>query len=229
VALVCAAVAPILGAPAGGLEGTISQTFAQITRSAARQTRTEVENLTDALTGLYNHRYFHERLEGEVQAARERQDALSVLLCDVDGFSRINDAHGHAVGDEVLRTLAQTVSSSIRRVDVAARYAGDQIAVLLAGVAAAEAADVAERVRADVASAAAALRVGNVAISVGVASLPAHASTRRDLLEAARAAVDTAKQRGGNEVVVFAAPAGKEARGLRSQHPKDSTQPLASR
>ena len=122
--------------------------FAEILRSAAaRQTRAELESMTDELTGLANHRRFQERLREEADAALAAEAELVLLFCDIDNFKRLNDRHGHLVGDEVLRRVAEVLGGSIRRGDVAARYGGDEFAVLLIGADGEQAAEVAERIR----------------------------------------------------------------------------------
>lgn len=88
--------------------------------------------IRDGLTGLYNHRYFRERLGAEMNRMRRFRQPISVLLLDVDDFKRINDTYGHPVGDEVLRGIAQVLGTQVRRgVDLAARYGGDEFALLL--------------------------------------------------------------------------------------------------
>jgi diguanylate cyclase (GGDEF)-like protein len=107
---------------------------------------------TDALTGLHNRRYLETRLREEVaRSQRERQPLVCVLL-DIDHFKRINDEHGHLVGDHVLRELAQRIGHEVRASDVVARYGGEEFLMLLPSTTMNAAHAVAERIRAAVAA-----------------------------------------------------------------------------
>ena len=86
----------------------------------------------DGLTGLYNHRFFWERLRDEVARARRYGQPLSLLMLDLDDFKHVNDRFGHPVGDELLRAVGQALQTQIRQgVDCAARYGGEEFAVIL--------------------------------------------------------------------------------------------------
>src|SRR5207249_1793941 len=87
---------------------------------------------TDALTGIHNYRYFYDRLEEEVARAQRRQPALAVAFFDIDELKKVNDTYGHLAGNEVLRVLGQTISENVQPEDVLARYAGDELAILMA-------------------------------------------------------------------------------------------------
>jgi len=88
--------------------------------------------ITDGLTGLYNHRYFYERLEHEIARARRYATPVSLLMIDLDDFKAFNDRNGHLAGDAVLRGLAAVLQSELRQsLDVAARYGGEEFAVIL--------------------------------------------------------------------------------------------------
>jgi diguanylate cyclase (GGDEF)-like protein len=92
----------------------------------------EQQAVTDGLTGLYNHRYFYERLRKEVARALRYEMPLSVLLLDIDDFKQFNDTHGHPAGDKVLRDIGEILSNGIRHgIDVAARYGGEEFAIIL--------------------------------------------------------------------------------------------------
>ena len=93
--------------------------------------RLEHQAQTDSLTGLYNHRYFHERLRSELRRASRVHDAVSVLMLDIDDFKRVNDVHGHGAGDEVLCALASELSQTVRGSDVVCRLGGEEFAVIL--------------------------------------------------------------------------------------------------
>ena len=99
----------------------------------ARLYRTsEQRAITDGLTGLYNHRYFYERLGQEIARARRYGTPVSLLMLDIDDFKAFNDTHGHVAGDEVLRAVAGILGAALRRdIDIAARYGGEEFAVIL--------------------------------------------------------------------------------------------------
>jgi diguanylate cyclase (GGDEF)-like protein len=86
---------------------------------------------TDALTGIHNFRYFYDRLEEEVARAERRQSPLAVAFFDIDELKKVNDTYGHLAGNEVLRTLGQTISRQVRAEDVPARYGGDEFAIVM--------------------------------------------------------------------------------------------------
>ncbi len=140
---------PALGAAESeSLRSDGRQTFASMLQSAAvRLSRAEIDSITDALTGLYNHRYLHERLSEELLRARELGKPLSVLFCDLDHFKGYNDANGHSAGDVVLREVAHMIEQSVRNVDVAGRYGGEEFVVLLVETGRAQALTIAERIR----------------------------------------------------------------------------------
>jgi GAF domain-containing protein len=102
----------------------------------------EQRAITDGLTGLYNHRYFYERLGQEVARAERYGTPVSLLMVDIDDFKAFNDAFGHVAGDEVLRGVAGILNSALRRdIDIAARYGGEEFAIILPNTAIADAAD----------------------------------------------------------------------------------------
>ncbi len=195
-----------------GLRSDVTQTFASMLRSAAaRLGRAEIEAVTDGLTGLYNHRYLHERLDEEVERSRAEGAPLSLLLCDVDRFKAFNDEFGHSTGDEALRVVARVVESSIRHVDLAARYGGGSFAVILVGTDAEGALEVAERLRTGVAGARAGVQVGALRVSVGAATFPHDAETKAELLDKADWAMHLAKRQGRDRVHSFRRTAGEES------------------
>ena len=148
--------------------------------------RMENAAMTDGLTGLYNHRYFHERLDKEVERSIHNSSPLSLLMADVNGFKRINDAYGHRQGDATLKGVANILRSKVRSVDVPARYGGDEFVIILPETDAKRAAIVAERIKKSVASHQFHKDDESVqlTISVGVASLPP-IMTKEELIDAA--------------------------------------------
>jgi diguanylate cyclase (GGDEF)-like protein/putative nucleotidyltransferase with HDIG domain len=151
--------------------------------------------LTDPLTGLGNHRHFHERLEKELRHAQEKGLPLTLCLVDVDDFKRINDRFGHPTGDRVLSQLA----SRLRQTGEAFRLGGDEFALLLPGYddnsALTAASSVVERIAAIELE-----QLGSVTVSVGVATSPMHADDRDELIRLADSALYWAKEYGKNRV-----------------------------
>jgi diguanylate cyclase (GGDEF)-like protein len=158
---------------------------------------------TDPLTGLLNRRALTERLHDEVARAARYQKPLSLLLLDLDGLKRFNDRAGHHAGDAALQALARSLRERSRSADLGARWGGDEFVVLAPETQAAEALELAERIRVSVASGS---RTG-VTASIGVATAEAGEVTSAEALEAAAdAAVYEAKRQGGNRVVAHRGP-----------------------
>jgi len=159
---------------------------------------------TDALTGLLNRRAFDARLAQGVANARRHGRPLSLLIADLDHFKRVNDSHGHAAGDEVLRAFAALLARESRRGDVVARTGGEEFAVIMPETQAAHAGEFAERLRA---ATAAELRARGEPLtgSFGVAELAEGIADAGALLDAADSALYLAKDRGRNRVERFAA------------------------
>ena len=186
------------------LRGDGRQTFAAMLQSAAvRLSRAEIDAITDALTGLYNHRYLHERLSEELHRARDQQRPLSVLFCDLDRFKSYNDASGHSAGDAVLREVAHVIEQSVRNVDIAARYGGEEFVVLLVETDRETALVVAERIRERIRAAGFTANHVPLTVSIGVAGYPDDADRREDLLNKADWAMYLAKRRGRDQVASF--------------------------
>jgi diguanylate cyclase (GGDEF)-like protein len=170
--------------------------------NAQIRTRLEAEVVTDHLTALYNHRFFHERLAEELRRANRQRSAVGLLIYDIDDFKRVNDTYGHLVGDQVLQGVASVSRETCRLEDVICRIGGEEFGVILPGATLEEATALAERVRAGIASVAFPL-VGRVTVSVGVAEGPLHASSPRELITCADLALLDAKANGKDRVLVF--------------------------
>jgi len=169
---------------------------------------------TDPVTGLRNRRYVTEFLSLEVLRAVRYHTPLAVLLLDLDHFKRVNDTHGHRVGDSVLQVVADTLRASLRATDIAGRYGGEEFLVVLPQTDLAGAGVLAERVR--VAIEETAIDLGgaeplSVTVSVGVAALDESGRSAEQLVERADAALYSAKDAGRNCVSDAARPSGLTA------------------
>jgi len=154
--------------------------------------------LTDPLTGLGNHRHFHERLARELEQALRYDRPLALCLVDVDDFKRINDSFGHPMGDSVLSQVA----ARLRQTGEAFRLGGDEFAVLLPGYEASEALTAGESIIERIAGIDFG-RVGAITVSAGIALAPEHARERDELLRLVDGALYWAKEYGKNRVRVF--------------------------
>ena len=184
------------------LEAKIHERTHELAEANARLAQLAV---TDGLTGLYNHRHFHERLALEVERSQRSGLPLSLLMLDVDHFKQFNDAFGHPAGDEVLRQLARVLGDTRRANDVVARYGGEEFAVILVDTGKLVAAKVAERIRERVAThdfSNAAHRAGQIGVSIGVASFPDDGRDAEALVRAADTALYAGKRAGRNRVVL---------------------------
>ena len=199
--------AGLSGTEMEGLRSDVAQASASMFQAAAaRLSRIELDAITDGLTGLYNHRYLHERLAEELGRARDDGRPLSLLICGLDQFKAFNELHGHSAGDGALRAVARAIDDAIRQVDLAARYGGEEFAVILLGTDADAAAEVAERIRLEIAAAQMVPgKQAHLTVSIGLASYPADAARKEELLDKAEWAMRLAKRRGRDRVVTFAA------------------------
>ena len=170
--------------------------------NAQIRARLEHQASTDPLTGLFNHRSFHERLRAELTRASRSHDVVSVLMLDIDDFKRVNDIYGHGSGDEILRSLADALKSSVRATDAVCRLGGEEFAIVMTSRDAQDADRLARRLLERVASASFE-PAGRITISVGLARGPEHAMNPRELIACAEAAMMTAKARGKNQIVLY--------------------------
>ena len=158
----------------------------------------------DDLTGLYNHRFLVDYLGQQVALAERLNTPLAVLVLDLDHFKRVNDTHGHPVGDAVLTAFADALTGSIRRADLAARYGGEEFIVVMSNTAANDARHVAEKIRLAAEQLVVPIDGGRSAVrltvSIGGAAYPEDTTTAQELLATADAALYDAKHGGRNRV-----------------------------
>jgi two-component system, cell cycle response regulator len=158
----------------------------------------------DALTGLYNRGYFHERVAIEVSRATRVGAPLAIAMIDVDHFKSFNDTHGHAAGDRVLQTIAAVLRRSFRVTDVVSRYGGEEFVIAMPGTDTAAASRKLEIVRQGIESSPMPMAGGKtvrLTISAGVAGLPTDGTKEEELLAVADARLFQAKNAGRNMIV----------------------------
>lgn len=199
----------------GGEVGYLTSVFNHMV-SRLREGRRELDNIndmlqkkneelerlsiTDGLTGLVNHRFLVQRLNEEGIRADRYHHEFSVMMADVDHFKKYNDEFGHPAGDEVLKRVADILRASVRPGDTAARYGGEEFAIVMPETHAAEAFEIAEHVRARVASES--FPGGKVTLSIGVAEFPSDADLPQAVMAAADKALYEAKRDGRNRTVL---------------------------
>jgi diguanylate cyclase (GGDEF)-like protein len=160
----------------------------------------------DGLTGLYNHRYLHDRLEEELRRAERFGHVVTLLFADIDDFKKFNDFNGHTYGDVALRDIATLIKASIRLIDIPARYGGEEFTIILPETDKKQAGEIAERICASVAGHKFATRyniVHPLTISIGIASFPEDATSPRSLIAKADFAMYEAKLKGKNQFCYF--------------------------
>jgi diguanylate cyclase (GGDEF)-like protein/PAS domain S-box-containing protein len=173
--------------------------------SISLRVRLEQESIRDPLTRTYNRRHLEPAFDRAIQQALQDETSVSVIMADIDHFKQVNDTYGHEVGDDVLRVVAESLGSDLRRGDAVCRIGGEEFLILLPGAPIEVAAARAERIRVDRSTAivnSAVGPIGPVTLSLGVASYPTHGTGPEDVMAAADAAMYQAKATGRNRVVV---------------------------
>ena len=164
--------------------------------------RLEHQAETDPLTGLLNHRAFHDRLRQALQKASAEHDTVALVMLDLDDFKKVNDVYGHGVGDQFLHAVADVLRASVRGTDIVCRVGGEEFAVILPAGDLRSSTALAERIgeRLGTLEAEAA---GSITVSTGIAVGPEHAANPRELVACAEAAMMTAKTRGKGLILPF--------------------------
>jgi len=164
-------------------------------------------SITDGLTKVYNHRYFHEFLDRELQRARRNSSAFALLFADVDNFKLYNDVNGHLAGDEVLRELATIILNTTRKTDFVARYGGEEFAVILPDTVneggLRVALQIMQAIRTKKWMYADVLPCKTITLSIGMALYPKDALLKEELITKADEAMYHAKKTGKNKICCF--------------------------
>jgi diguanylate cyclase (GGDEF)-like protein len=190
--------------------GTLAEQAAVCLQNLVLHERVERLAAIDELTGLLNHRRLQEVLAREVRRAERYASSLALVMLDIDDFKQVNDRYGHQQGDAVLRAVAEVVRGSVRQIDFAARYGGEELAIVLPEIDIDGAVRLAERIRGAIADVAVPLPDGgtlSVTASLGVAAFGPTAPGRQELVTAADAALYRSKRGGKNRVEVAGAAA----------------------
>ena len=160
---------------------------------------TEKLAVTDGMTGMYNYRYFMNRLKEEMERSKRLDIPLSLIMIDIDFFKDINDNYGHIVGDKIIKELADLLRSIVRKGDIVTRYGGDEFFIILPGSSKKFTLKLAERIQKHVNDYEFTQNI-NITVSLGMVSYPADASTLDSLLRWVDNALYSAKKKGRNRV-----------------------------
>ena len=170
------------------------------------------EAIYDTLTGLFNRRYFEEKLAIDAQKAFHGSSNLSIIMVDIDHFKKVNDTFGHAGGDKVLHEIGSLLKNSVRRQDDrVARYGGEEFVLVLPGAPLEATSTIAERIRQTVANTPVDIGQSRIhlTISLGISNFPIHpAKSKEELVKMADQALYEAKRGGRNRVCIFGAGQG---------------------
>lgn len=161
--------------------------------------------VTDEMTRLYNHRYFQQRLDEELQRADRYENHVALIILDVDHFKKFNDMYGHPEGDRALKTVARLIEKSVREIDIPARYGGEEFVIICPEKTGEGSLTPAERIRNAVENYD--FRINGksvpITVSLGVACYPDQARSKKDLIQKADSALYYSKENGRNRATLF--------------------------
>lgn len=176
----------------------------------ALREKLRTQSLRDPLTGLYNRRYMEDALERFVSLGSRTGGSTAVVMLDLDNFKKLNDEHGHAKGDAVLRDVAAQIVGALRPTDVVCRYGGEELVAILPDCSLEDAMEKAEALRDRIESLSASHECA-ISASLGIATVPETATSATDVLPIADAALYAAKKAGKNRIVASEKRAGRDA------------------
>lgn len=180
----------------------LAQQFISAMKRAILYKEVQELSIIDTLTGVFNRRYFMERLSEELKRSQEFKYGMGFLMLDIDNFKSYNDRYGHLVGDVILKEVTATIKENIRQIDFVGRYGGEELSAVLAETDKEKAYYVAERIRQAVE--ARQIRAYDeslkVTISIGIANFPEAGASTEALIEGSDQALYLAKQAGKNRV-----------------------------
>jgi diguanylate cyclase (GGDEF)-like protein len=163
----------------------------------------KIVSTVDKLTKLYTRKYFETALQSEIAYAEREGTEFSIIMIDIDKFKTVNDRFGHQKGDEILQGVSGIIINSLRKGDIAARYGGEEIIILLPNTGEEEGTNVAEKLRRKVENARLLGLHNPLTISLGVSTYPRHSSWAKDLIEKADQALYYAKENGRNKSILY--------------------------
>jgi diguanylate cyclase (GGDEF)-like protein len=163
----------------------------------------KIVSTVDKLTKLYTRKHFETALQSEIAYAEREETEFSIIMIDIDKFKTVNDRFGHQKGDEILQGVSGIIINSLRKVDIAARYGGEEIIILLPNTGEEEGIKVAEKLRKRIENARLLGLHNPLTISLGVSTYPKHSSWAKDLIERADQALYYAKENGRNKSSVY--------------------------
>jgi diguanylate cyclase (GGDEF)-like protein len=183
--------------------GRLRNSNISVSESFKKQREYKLTAIVDELTGLYNRRWLNKMLDRQMKRSQFSKEPLSLLMIDIDHFKKINDTHGHLVGDQVLRTAAKLMLNSIRPTDMISRYGGEEFAVVLPNTDLAGSRLVAKRILKMVSSTKMVTpeekALPRVTVSIGIAQMHSH-ENMADLVRDADKALYRAKENGRNRI-----------------------------
>ncbi len=161
-----------------------------------------LQSHTDTVTSLWNHGFFQSQLSSEIEAARKQNFPTSLIILDIDDFKKLNDSHGHQIGDEILKDIAVILKESSRESDFVCRYGGEEFSLILTKTHTEQACTIAERIRQKVEQKLFTALQLHVTVSVGLATFPDNASSKEELITLADKAMYKAKFGGKNQISI---------------------------
>jgi diguanylate cyclase (GGDEF)-like protein/PAS domain S-box-containing protein len=179
----------------GGALTAVEGYVTDITEQKAAEQQLAEQAIRDALTGLYNRRFFDERIDIELARARRNRHAVAFLMCDLDHFKSVNDSRGHQIGDEVLKAVANVMMAATRGSDLIVRWGGDEIVAVLSETNEAGGRIVANRIRRAVRRLSQARDI-RFDVSIGIAVFPTHGDSVDQIVRLADRALYIAKKSG---------------------------------